>query len=241
MSTDTLVPATRGDTTREALIQAAIEAFGRDGFSAASTRTIAEAAGVNQALIGYHFRGKPGLYLAALEHIAAAVQQRIGPLVTAIAHELGVAEPRGDAPAAGKKPIKRSAAQRERYLDALQRLTDAFVAMLTSDESAAWARLILREQQDPSAGFEVIYSGIMNRLLSMTATLVAGVRGAESTAAESRMTAIAILGQALVFRTARAGVMRQMGWKRIGPEQVATIQAELRRNVVAILERELRR
>ncbi|HET6470821.1 MAG TPA: TetR family transcriptional regulator, partial [Pseudomonadales bacterium] len=44
--------STRGDQTREALIDAAIEIFGRDGFRAASTRSIADAAGVNQALIG---------------------------------------------------------------------------------------------------------------------------------------------------------------------------------------------
>ena len=54
----------RGDITREAFIQAAIEIFGRDGFHAASTRAIAERAGANQALIGYHFRGKLGLYKA---------------------------------------------------------------------------------------------------------------------------------------------------------------------------------
>ena len=90
MSIDPAPPPARGDMTREALIQAAIEAFGRSGFDAASTRAIATAAGVNQALIGYHFRGKPGLYLAALQHIAAAVQQRMGPLVATISAELGL-------------------------------------------------------------------------------------------------------------------------------------------------------
>jgi len=113
--------------------------------------------------------------------------------------------------------------------------------MLTSDESAAWARLILREQQDPGDGFEVLYSGVMSRLLGVMAALVGGVRGIEPSAPESRMTALSILGQALIFRTARAGVMRQMGWERIGPDQVATIQAEVRRNVTAILAREIRR
>ena len=76
--------ATRGEPTREALLRAAIDVFGRDGFDAASTRAISDAAGVNQALIGYHFGGKPGLYLAALRSIAASVSTRIGPLVESI-------------------------------------------------------------------------------------------------------------------------------------------------------------
>ena len=39
----------RGDQTREALVAAAMDIFGRDGFHAASTRAIARAAGANQA------------------------------------------------------------------------------------------------------------------------------------------------------------------------------------------------
>ena len=69
--------ADRGDVTREALIKAAIEIFGRDGFHAASTRAIAERAGANQALIGYHFRGKLGLYHATFEYIIGKIAARI--------------------------------------------------------------------------------------------------------------------------------------------------------------------
>src|SRR5215471_6359468 len=136
----------RGEPTREALVRAAIEIFGRDGFDAASTRAISDAASVNQALIGYHFGGKPGLYLAALRFIAASVSARLGPLVDSIEAQLATA---GKA-RTGKKVAEHS-------LAALQTLVDAFVGMLASDESAAWARLILREQQNPSDGFDVLY------------------------------------------------------------------------------------
>ncbi|TNF23709.1 MAG: TetR/AcrR family transcriptional regulator [Deltaproteobacteria bacterium] len=52
---------------RERILQAADEVFGRVGFDAASTRDIAEAAGVNKALIHYHFKTKDGLLTAVLE------------------------------------------------------------------------------------------------------------------------------------------------------------------------------
>jgi hypothetical protein len=47
-----------------------------------------------------------------------------------------------------------------------------------------------------------------------------------------------IVGQALVFRTARAAVLREMGWAHLAPQAIQDIQAELRRNVAAILEAE---
>src|SRR4051794_24285765 len=130
----------RGDQTREALIDAAIEIFGRDGFRAASTRSIADAAKVNQALIGYHFGGKPGLYLAAFDRITRSVEQYLLPVAQAIRREVEG----GDADAT-------------RCLEYVQRLIGALLAMFTSPESAAWARLILREQQNPSDAFDRLY------------------------------------------------------------------------------------
>jgi AcrR family transcriptional regulator len=226
MNDGTPIGARRGDATREALIKAAIETFGRDGFDAAGTRAISEAAGVNLALIGYHFGGKPGLYLAALKFIADSVVERIGPLVAAIETELA-----GDAGAGG-------AAAAQRALALLNELTDALVGMLTSRDSQAWARLILREQQDPSEGFELLYEGFMRRLLGVTARLVGRARPGDASPEDCKLTALTILGQALVFRAARAAVMREMGWAQLSPNEIEAIQAELRRNVAAMLEAE---
>jgi TetR/AcrR family transcriptional regulator, regulator of cefoperazone and chloramphenicol sensitivity len=227
MTRNTSVSATRGDTTRVALVRAAIEVFGRDGFEAAGTRSIAHAAGVNPALIGYHFRGKPGLYLAALEHIAEQVGARLGPLAEAIDAELSAERAEG-----GASP--------EQALQLLHRLTDAFVAMLTSEESAAWARLILREQQNPSPAFDVLYSGFMRRLLDVAEKLVGRIRGVDPRAVATRLTVLTIFGQVLVFRAARTTVMLEMEWPQIGPDEIDAIQATVRRNVTALLKQGMR-
>jgi AcrR family transcriptional regulator len=218
---------TRGKPTREALIRAAIEIFGRDGFDAASTRAISDAAGVNQALIGYHFGGKPGLYLAALRFIAASVSERLGPLAQSIEAQLAAD---GEA-RAGKKVAERS-------LAALQTLLEAFVGMLASDESAAWARLILREQQNPSAGFDVLYEGFMHRILGVASELIARAQNRGGSAADCKLTAFTIIGQALVFRAARATVMREMRWRQLGARELESIRAQLRRNIAAIVQAE---
>jgi AcrR family transcriptional regulator len=219
--------ATRGEATRDSLIASAIEVFGRDGFSAASTRAISQAAGVNQALIGYHFGGKPGLYRAALSHIANSVRARLEPLLSSIESELSACS-----------PAETTESEANQALEMLHRLNGAFVQMLTSDESAPWARLILREQQQPSDGFDILYDGIMHRMFSVTTQLVHRARKGKKGAQQAKLTAVTILGQALVFRAARTAVMRQMDWDRLDAAEVETIKAMLRRNVTAMLESE---
>lgn len=224
---DAIPTSTRGEPTREALIRAAIEIFGRDGFNAASTRAISEAAGVNQALIGYHFGGKPGLYLAALRFIASSVATRLGPLAESIETEL--------AADTGNRARRKNA---ERALAALQELVGAFVGMLASDESADWARIILREQQNPSDGFDVLYHGFMHRMLGIVSELVARAQNRGAAAADCKLTAFTIVGQALVFRAARAVVMRELQWRQLGATELEAIRAQLKRNIAAIVQAE---
>jgi TetR/AcrR family transcriptional regulator len=52
--------------TREALLAAGTELFAERGYHGVPVRAIAEKAGVNKAMINYHFGGKRKLYLAIL-------------------------------------------------------------------------------------------------------------------------------------------------------------------------------
>ncbi|MDR3588346.1 MAG: CerR family C-terminal domain-containing protein [Negativicutes bacterium] len=63
--------------TQTKLLEAATLLFARKGFSAVSTRELAEAAGVNVAAISYHFRGKEGLYQATLEEQFVPISQAL--------------------------------------------------------------------------------------------------------------------------------------------------------------------
>ncbi len=214
--------STRGDQTREALVDAALEIFGRDGFHAASTRSIADSASVNQALIGYHFGGKPGLYVAVFDRIIRRVERYLGPVADAIEQQIDA--------------MTEDSQQAERCLGFVHQLTDAFVGTFAAPESTAWARLILREQQDPSEAFDRLYAGVMRRLLSLLARLIARVRGTDPQSVETRLLCQTIIGQALVFRSARATVLRQLDWQQIGAAEIMTIQAVIRRNVTAMLK-----
>jgi TetR/AcrR family transcriptional regulator len=65
--------ADRADQTRARILDAATREFSSNGLAGARTERIAEAAGVNKALLYYYFRSKDALYAAALETVAAGV------------------------------------------------------------------------------------------------------------------------------------------------------------------------
>jgi TetR/AcrR family transcriptional regulator len=66
----------RADHTRSRILDAAIAEFSENGLAGARTEQIAEAAGVNKALIYYYFKGKEALYGAALDVVAERVVSR---------------------------------------------------------------------------------------------------------------------------------------------------------------------
>jgi len=63
----------RADQTRARILDAAIGEFSENGLAGARTEHIAEAAGVNKALLYYYFKSKQALYAAALEAVAERV------------------------------------------------------------------------------------------------------------------------------------------------------------------------
>jgi AcrR family transcriptional regulator len=83
--------STRGEATRQQLIEAAIATLRDHGYAGASARVIADKAGVNQGLIFYHFDSVTGLLVAALDAVSAARQARYGAAVSGVDSPAGLA------------------------------------------------------------------------------------------------------------------------------------------------------
>lgn len=66
---------TKGEQTRQAVLRAAIERFGRDGYRATSVADIARDASVGGTVAYAYFPSKEALFLAAADEDAAAVMQ----------------------------------------------------------------------------------------------------------------------------------------------------------------------
>jgi TetR/AcrR family transcriptional regulator len=79
-TTPTHPPTQRSEHTREALLRAGTLLFVEHGFEGASVEQIAREAGVNKALINYHFGGKRGLYVAILDTTFGEIREGLRAL-----------------------------------------------------------------------------------------------------------------------------------------------------------------
>ncbi len=75
-ATPSRTQAERADQTRARILEAALQEFSAHGLAGARTEQIAEAAGVNKALLYYYFDSKEKLYEAALDMAAGRVRDR---------------------------------------------------------------------------------------------------------------------------------------------------------------------
>lgn len=200
--------------TREALIRAGLDLFGRHGFEASSIREIAQAAGVNSAGIAYHFGGKDGLRQACAEAIVTTMKQRVFgaaasmPLRDGLAPEAAV----------------------ELLLAIVGRVT-AFAAQ--APESETIARFIVREMMEPTSAFETLYEGLVGPVHGQLCRLWAAATGMAPETQETKLAVFAAIGQVLYFRLARPAVMRRMEWETLGEDEAQAISATIRRAVRA--------
>jgi AcrR family transcriptional regulator len=203
-------------TPSERLILVALELFGARGFEGTSTREIAAAAGRPMSAITYHFGSKAALYRAVAEYIAARMSEQIAPVLDALGP-----------PEAARAPEE--AARQVRTLIA------ALLAKMMRPETASWAGFIVREQMDPTAAFDALYGGPMAPLLGRLTALVLHIAGQRLTQDQARLHAITMVGQVLVFRLARAAVLRATGWSDIGAAETAAIETVVLAQIDAIL------
>lgn len=207
-----------GDT-RERLLRAGVRVFAELGFEPASTRHLASQAGVNLAAIPYYFENKKGLYIAVAEYVAEQIGQRMLPQVETVAAV--VADP---------------SASDEQLRAALHGVFANMARLLMGEPDAeAWAAFILREQANPTEAFDILWERVMGRLFEAVIGLTARLTGEAPDDPHTRLRAVTLVGQLLVFRTSRAGVMRSLGWDRYTSEKVALVQALIAEQVDLIV------
>ncbi len=73
--------ARNAEASRSAILEHAIAEFATQGVAGARTAAIAEAAGVNKALLYYYFKDKGSLYSAALQEVFSGLVEDVMPLL----------------------------------------------------------------------------------------------------------------------------------------------------------------
>lgn len=200
-------PAT--EDTRTRLLQAALGAFAHRDFDAVSVREIVERADVNIAAVSYHFGGKQGLYLATAEYLADTMRQRFQPLL-APPESVG-------SPAPGN-----AAGQLEQLIRVMTRtlLLDPL-----GDDAAGF---ILREQLQPTAAFDILFEQLMQPMQRAFQSLLTRINPALADGDyEQILQTHALIGQILVFRTARETLLRRLGRDRLAQRDIDAIAAQI--------------
>lgn len=204
----------RSDPSRkEKLLASALVVFGRYGFDGASTRQLADAAGVNLQAIPYYFGGKDGLYLATADHLVSLIDVHIGEMRRQMGARLAALDAAGES----LTPVE------ARLL--LTGIARTMITLLVSKQSESWARFIIREQMEPTAAFERIYQGIMAPMIGIARRLVGVLLDADPVSERVRLRTLSFVGNILVFRVAHAAVLAQMEWETVGPRQLETLHA----------------
>jgi AcrR family transcriptional regulator len=177
-------------------------------------RDIAAQAAVTVAMVGYHFKGKEGLYLAVIEYIAARGLALIGP-AQAKAHET----------------LTHSPQDRAALVVAIGNVLRALLEAHSEDGSLDWARILIREQLNPSLAADLLHERLIKPYITVLADLLAALDG-RAPERRDMIRAFSLLGQMIVFRTTRDASIRLLG----GEERSQADYDEMMR----LIERQLR-
>ena len=207
----------KGGETRAAIIAAALAEFGALGFTQATTRGIAEAAGVALPAIAYYFGSKQGLYLACAEEIVGRYYQHAAGL----AAEAGFALDQAIAP-------ERCRAYLRQILRVLLRV------FAQSDEGQSRADFVSREIRDRGPAFEILYQKLWQPGVEIVARLVAGSLGRKQPQDADVADALMLISSLLAFHAGRAVSLRILGWKRLDTAAMAILDAAIDRLVDGI-------
>ena len=209
--------AARGEATRDLLVKSATIIFARDGFHAASTRAIADNAGVNQALIKYHFGSKHGLYIAVFENIANFIKSRLGDRIKIL------------------ETLKASGEfNKTTARIAIMAIAERAIETMFLENMDNVANLVLREQQKPTDAFDILYDGFMRPVLEALSFIISKIRP-DLSSERLRAFAMSMFGQVIALRAARATLCRFMGWDEIGEAQKEILKNQLRENLEKLI------
>ena len=209
--TDPLLLPDRDRGARQRLIDAGLEIFGTYNLEGATTRQLAEHAGVNQAAIPYYFGGKEGLYFAVIEHLFSSNFAVISPVLSALQGEL-----------ASKKPTKDEA------LALLKKLLNTMLErILARKASSTWARIIMREQMQPTQAFSLIYDKGIQRVHEAVSMLLAIILEKKPTDRRVILRSHMVVGQVLIFLAGRETIRRRLNLTGYTDEELKEIKQAL--------------
>lgn len=208
-----------GHKSRARMIAASSGMFAERSFDGVSVREIAHAADVNVSAVSYHFGGKRGLYIAALEQLLEEMRPVGGPVIEHI--EAVISD---EAPSAS--------ALRDVACFVVRHILSK---MLSGDLEPWVTQTVLREFQNPTPDYRPMLDERVLPLHKAIGKLTAASLGTEVDAPATVLAAHGVMGQIMVFAAMRRVVQEELGWRVIEPAQLETIIEAATRGVLGAL------
>jgi TetR/AcrR family transcriptional regulator, regulator of cefoperazone and chloramphenicol sensitivity len=206
----------RGEDTRRRILQTAIDVFAALGYEGASTRVLAERAGVNLPAIQYYFGSKEGLYRAAIDDIIVQIEERMGPVAERV-----------------RAALARGGLSRGDLLDLLQEMLDAFVAQIVGGEQLESRRLLFaRAEIERTEALDRLHDRANRQVGEPCMALVGRLIDRPDDDESTILKTVAILGQVAVF--CNLGTRRVLHWSEFNEDRMRAVQAIVRQHTQAI-------
>jgi AcrR family transcriptional regulator len=208
----------RGEETRGRILDAALELFAASGFEGASTRTIAERAGVNLPAIQYYFGSKEGLYRAVVEQFSQEMQAGVGPIAQRIRAELVSGQP-----------------SRRRLIDLLCDMLDIVIGLILDDtmpNRASRQKFFARMEVEPNAAVDALQDEMIRHVCDPCCAIIGRLLDRPPHHEQVLLHAMTLIGQAKIF--CGWGTGRFLHWDTIGEARVRSAQSVVRQNIRAV-------
>lgn len=209
----------RGAQSRERMLRAALDQFGRHGFDGTTTRMVAQAAGMNLGAIPYYFGTKDELYLGAVDFLADFI----------------------DTMHASALDTLRRRARETHDVHALIDLVVGFLCeeariLLAEEVPASWVQFFMRVQGEAGPAFERLYQRVVEPTQREVDALVARICGAPADSMLPHTMSFLGWHQVMSFRLSDTILLRRMGWSELTPERIDQLLQLIARLLRAQLE-----
>jgi TetR/AcrR family transcriptional regulator, regulator of cefoperazone and chloramphenicol sensitivity len=208
----------RGEDTRRRILVTALELFATDGFEGASTRTLAERAGVNLPAIQYYFGSKEGLYRAVVEDITERMVVRVAPVSDQIRTVLADGQP-----------------SRRQLVAMLCDLLDIVISLMLDDDipdRKSRQKFFARMEVEPNPAADFLLESMMHYVLAPAAGIVGRLVERPADDEQVLLRTMTIIGQVKIF--CGWGTNRMLHLDTVSEAQVRSIQTLIREHVHAI-------
>ena len=195
------IKAKSAESTKRAILRAALEEFALKSVSGARAREISAKAGVNHAAINYHFGGKNEMYEEILRAAVDSFRAEISEFLA-------------EADAFLKSPVRDKSA-------AIEIIKKAFLRKRLSSENFMRLMLLLkREEIFPSRSFDITFEGSFKPSMEALVSLILVLK--EGASRQSAiMTAFTLIGLNDSVCSCRTAYLRLSGKSEIDESDIA--------------------